>query len=360
MAGLLYREDMDEVRARLTQWWRGGDIGRPALLITSPRLEPLEKIPPMATPPGWSTDYSTRDFAYRVHLARTACANTCFFGEAVPFVLPDLAPNCLALFLGCHGLEQSGSVWCEPCIEDPATARFELDPSNFYWDFSWRLGEEMLRWGAGKFLTAFPDFIEGLDTLAAMRGSQEMLMDMLIDPDWVHRCLQTITERYFTCYDAFYERIRDEAGGSIYWAWAPGRMAKLQCDFSAMISPAMFGEFMVPVLRDMSRRFDHCMYHWDGPGALPHLEHLLNLPDLDMIQWTPGEGNEPPAHKRWWPNYHRILDAGKGVFLFGVSFPDDFTAMRREFGDQFGRFMMTAYAAHPAQAREWLALAEQS
>ena len=42
-----------------------------------------------------------------------------------------------------------------------------------------------------------------------------------------------------------YDLLRDDRGGSHFWAWAPGRMAKLQCDFSAMISPQMFRQFMV-------------------------------------------------------------------------------------------------------------------
>jgi len=90
--------------------------------------------------------------------------------------------------------------------------------------------------------------------------------------------------------------MRDEVGGSIFWAWAPGRMAKFQCDFSAMISPAMFGEFMVPVLREMTERVSYCMYHWDGPGALGHHDHLLSLPRLTMLQWTPGaDANKMPT-----------------------------------------------------------------
>ena len=53
MAGLLYREDMDDVRERLTTWWNGGDIGRPAMQITASRVEPLEHIPVMPEPAGW-------------------------------------------------------------------------------------------------------------------------------------------------------------------------------------------------------------------------------------------------------------------------------------------------------------------
>jgi hypothetical protein len=356
MAGLAYREDMDEVRERLTVWWNGGDIGRPAILLTAPRTEPIESVPVMAEPAGWTTPYSTRDFAYRVNLAQRACINTHFFGEAVPFVSPDLAPNCLALYLGCEGIEQAGSVWCEPFIESPDEARFEFDPDNFYWRFSLRLGDEMLRLGKGKQLVAFPDLIEGLDTLAAMRGNQELLTDMLTRSDWVHGCLRQITDRYFRYYDILYDRFRDEVGGSVFWAWAPGRMAKFQCDFSAMISHEMFGEFMVPPLREMCERVGYCMYHWDGPGAIRHLDHLLSIPELDMIQWTPGEGNELPHDKQWWPLYHRILDCGKKVYCAWCDI-ENMNAMKREFGAQFHGFLIGMGAESPAQADEILRMA---
>ena len=356
MAGLAYRKDMDEVRERLTTWWNGGDIGRPALLLTAPRTEPIESVPALPEPAGWATPYSTRDFAYRVNCAQRACINTHFLGESVPHVAPDLAPNCLALYLGCRGVEQSGSVWCEPCIQSPEDARFAFDPDNFYWRFTLRLGGEMLRFGKGKLLVAFPDLIEGLDTLAAMRGSQTLLTDMLVRPDWVHACLRQITGQYFHHYDLLYDRYRDEVGGSVFWAWAPGRMAKFQCDFSAMISPDMFGEFMVPVLREMCDRVGYCMYHWDGPGAIRHLDHLLSIPGLDMIQWTPGEGNEPPQHRRWWPLYHRVFEAGKKAYCSWCDI-DGLKAMKREFGGKFHGFLIGMGAESPAQAREIMRMA---
>jgi 5-methyltetrahydrofolate--homocysteine methyltransferase len=357
MAGLLYRGDMDAVRARLTTWWNGGDIGRPVLLLTVPRAEPIEPIEAMPPPEGWDTHYSTRSFAYRVNQAARSCINTRYFAEAVPNVSPDLAPNCLALYLGCHGVEQAGSVWCDPCISDPDSARFDFDPENFYWDFTMRLAREQLRIGKGKFLTAFPDLIEGLDTLAAMRGNPKLLVDLYERPEWVHGCLRRITDRYFLYYDLLYDVIRDEVGGSVFWAWAPGRMAKFQCDFSAMIGPEMFAEFMAPVLREMCDRVGYCMYHWDGPGAIRHLDHLLSIPGLDMIQWTPGEGHEPPHHERWWPLYHRILDAGKKVYSYSCDGVDGLHALQREFGPQFRQFMIGISASTIREAEEIIAAA---
>ena len=354
MSSLLYRPDFDQVRDRLTDWWRGGDIGRPAMHITVRRSEPLEDIPVLPEPDGWVTHYSTSDFDYRVNLSTRACVNAHYLADAVPTVAPDLAPNCLALYQGCNGVEMPGTVWCKPCIESPETARFGFDPDNFYWDFTLRLSREQLRLGQGKFLVAFPDLIEGLDSLAAMRGTDKLLIDLIERPGWVHQSLQTLTDLYFQYYDILYDMYKEDRGGSHFWAWAPGRMAKLQCDFSAMISPEMFGEFMVPVLREMTAKFDHCMYHWDGPGAIPHHDHLLALPDLDMIQWTPGSGGETIADRRWWPLYHKTIEAGKKVALLGFHGIDNLIAFKREFGPKIKQCLIATSAESLDQAEEIL------
>ncbi|MBN2308908.1 MAG: hypothetical protein JXR94_08065 [Candidatus Hydrogenedentes bacterium] len=358
MSGLLYREDMDDVRRRLTAWWNGEDIGRPALHITAPRPEPIEDIPRMPEPDGWLTHYSTSNFDYRVNLSARECINTYYLAEAVPVSSPDLAPNCLALYLGCKGVDMKDTVWCEPFIEDPESAQFAYDPDNFYWDFTLRLAREQLRIGKGKFLLQFPDLIEAIDTLAAMRGSQELLMDLVERPEWIHRCMRTLTDLYFRYYDVLYDLLRDEAGGSYWWAWAPGRMAKFQCDFSAMISPDMFGEYMVPVLNEMCERVSYCMYHWDGPGAIPHLDHILSIPSLDMVQWTAGAGNPGTDDPRWWPLYHRIVDAGKKVYCSQCWSADSLKALRREFGAKLNQFYMGMEAASPKEADEFIRIAE--
>ncbi len=358
MGELLYREDMDAARQRLTTWWNGGDIGRPMLHVTAPRAEPIEDVPVMPEPAGWLTDYSTRDFDYRVNLAVRGCVRTHYLAEAVPFACPDLAPNCLALYLGCAGVEQHGTVWCEPCIDMPETACFDYDPGNFYWDFTLRLGREQLKHGAGKFLIQFPDLIEGLDTLAAMRGNEVLLGDLVERPGWVHHALKQITDRYFRYYDVLYDLFRDEVGGSFFWAWAPGRMVKLQCDFSAMISPDMFGEFMVPVLTEMTERISYSMYHWDGPGALVHHDHLLGIAGLDMLQWTPGSGNPAPDDPNWWPYYHKTVEAGKKLFVHSSGGLDSLRAMKREFGPGLNQFLIAYSASSLEEAEEFLELAE--
>jgi len=281
-----------------------------------------------------------------------------YLGEAIPTVSPDLAPNCLALYLGCKGVEMPGTVWCAPCMDSPEAARFEYDPDNFYWRFSQRLGAEQVRLGRGRFMLQFPDLIEGLDTLAAMRGSEALLVALIERPEWVHACLRRITDLYFRYYDMLYDTMRDEVGGSIYWLWGPGRTATFQCDFSAMISPDMFGEFMVPVLREMTERVSYPLYHWDGPGALPHHDHLLSLPKLACIQWTSGSGAEPAGDRRWWPLYHKTIEAGKKVHI-GISSREELAGLKREFGPKLKQFAIICWwPMSPREGRDLLALAE--
>lgn len=358
MTDLLYRPGWTEARERLTTWWQGGDIGRAAVQFTVPRETPHEEIEALPEPEGWVTHYSWRSLDYRVNLARRGCLYTDYVGEATPWAAPgDLGPGCVSLYLGCEGHEMPGTVWMEPCMAAPEEARFEINRENFYWNFTQQAHRATLPYSRGKFLHQFPDLIEGLDTLAAMRGSLALLTDLVDRPEWVQQCLRQITDRYFYYYDVLYDLMRDEVGGSVFWAWAPGRMIKLQCDFSAMLSPGMFAEFMAPVLTEMTERTAHSMYHLDGTEALCHLDCLLSIPELNMIQWTPGAGKPFTDDPCWFPMYRRVIDAGKTLFLFASDL-DRVKLFKREFGSGCKQMLLNMSFATRAEAEEALRVLE--
>ncbi len=358
MSSLRYRPDWEEARARLTTWWNGGDIGRPAMQVYARRAEPWEEVPALPEPEGWVCHYSTKSLPYRVNLALRACLGTEYLGEAVPQAAAgDLAPNCLALYLGCRGVEMPGTVWCEPCMSSPEEARFAYDPDNFYWQFSLAAHRRVAELGRGKLLQQFPDLIEGLDTLAALRGSQELLMDLIERPEWVYACLRCITDLYFHYYDVLYDILRDEVGGSVFWAWAPGRLAKFQCDFSAMISPAMVRVFWGPGLPEIPARVSYSLYHWAGPGARGHFEALASIPRLTMLQWTPGAGAPPTWDPHWWPMYHQVLDAGKKLLIAAANL-EQLLALKREFGEQTKQMLINIWAPDAPAARACLSAME--
>jgi 5-methyltetrahydrofolate--homocysteine methyltransferase len=352
MASLEYREDMDQVRERLERWWNGEDLGRPVMSVVAEKVPPDPKAPPAKHPPECIYGAaSTANFDYRLRVAQNACVGKWYLGESVPTASLYFGTNALATYLGCRGEERPDTFWVEPNIIDPDQARFEVDPNGFYWQFTVRLARELRRLARGKYLMDFPDIIEGLDTLAAMRGTDKLLEDLMDRPQWVQSCLRRITDRYFYCYDVLYDLLRDETGGSFNWIWGPGRMVKLQCDFSAMISPEMFGEFAVPVITEMSERLSTCFYHWDG--APQHHDKLLAIPRLGALQWTPPAGTAAPADPRWWPLYHKTIDAGKKVMI-SASSTDELLALKREFGRKLNQFSIHMYSWYLREAQEWM------
>ena len=159
----------------------------------------------------------------------------------------------------------------------------------------------------------------------------------LVDyPDKVHEFQRAILPLYIEHHRRLYEIIKDEVGGSCFSAfhiYGKGRIAKLQCDFSAMISPQMFEEFVSPYLAEQCRQLDYTVYHWDGPCALQHEGPLLAIKELQAIQWTPGAGNPGIGDPVWWPMYHRVRAAGKSLMLLGVT-ADEAKALVEEFGPE--------------------------
>ena len=103
--------------------------------------------------------------------------------------------------------------------------------------------------------------------------------------------------------------------------WCRQCYAPLQCDFSAMLSPDMFKEFVLPDLVELTEFLDKSIYHLDGPGEIPHVDHLLTIPRLNAIQWTSGAGNCDVTDACWFEMYDKIQAAGKGLVLF-VERPD--------------------------------------
>jgi 5-methyltetrahydrofolate--homocysteine methyltransferase len=117
-------------------------------------------------------------------------------------------------------------------------------------------------------------------------------------------------------------------------------MYMLQCDFSYMIGPRMFKQFALPELAATCQRLPRSFYHLDGVGEVPHLDHLLGIPELDGIQWIPGDGKPDCAH---WPEiYQRVHAGGKKIQIAYGGF-EALRAVVEQIGGTQGVQMKTMY-----------------
>ena len=316
--GILWKENWEETKRHFIDWWdRKGTVisihGSPLTNLARPREDLAD--------PGWP-DSRTRfsDPGRQSRRSRYEASRTSFVADNLPFGYIDQGPGSLALYLGSPADFGSDSLWYKPCISDPETyGTLSLDVSNEWWQRAEQTGRLLKEESRDNYFVGLPDIIENIDVLASLRGSEELMMDMLLRPDWVKEKVWEINAAFFDVYDRLYEIVKLPDASSIFSAfclWGPGKVAKVQCDASAMFGPDQFAEFVLPALTAQCEWLDRSMYHLDGTQAICHLDALCSIEALDAIEWTPQAGLPGGSNSRWHPLYRTILDAGKSLQIF--------------------------------------------
>ncbi len=320
----LWMDDWNAAREHFKAWWnRDG-------LVLAVHGVPADTPHGDAPPPEPTSDPTRRqtDLAWRARNNRHALSRNLWLADTLPLADTNFGPGSLGTMLGAIPHVAETTVWYEPCMDhdDPESyPPLVFDPDNRWYRFH----EDMLRTevqsSRGNYLVGFPDLIENIDTLAALRGDQELMMDLVDRPDWVQAKLAEINTAYFEAFDRLRDIIVLPDGSTCFCAfglWAPGTVAKVQCDSCAMFGPEMFERFVLGPLAEQCSRLDYSMYHLDGTQCFPHLDLLMSIDSLDAIEWTPQAGIEGGGNPRWYDLYRRILEGGKSVQAVGVK-PDE-------------------------------------
>ena len=313
-----------ETRQHFIDWWlhQGMVLTVHNLPASSPHedtTDPGQAPAPtfFYTQPGW-----------RVAHNHAQAARQQFLADNLPLVGVDMGPGSLALYLGSKPEFTWETVWFLPGMpgdrpEDYPALRF--DPTCHWWQQTEQTLRASVERAAGRYLVGCPDLVENIDILAALRDPQTLLMDMIERPDWVAAKVEEINQVWFEVFQRIYPIIRMDDGhgmnGSAFAAfglWAPGTVAKLQCDTCAMFSPRMFRRFVLPALRAQCDWLDYSMFHLDGHQCIPHLDALLEIETLDAIEWTTDPQVPGGGSPRWYDMYRRILKAGKSVQVVNV------------------------------------------
>lgn len=347
--------DWDRVKGHHVKWWQRDGL---VLYLTAPRDEPIEAVPEPAPPPDLRTRWL--DPVYRRQDAEHRLAHTFYAADAFPILLPMIGPGSLGTFLGAEPHFMPTTVWYEACVTDPESyGPIRFEPNGNRWlDAHLALIDEALAHADGRYCVGMPDLIENIDTLAAMRGNEAILLDLVTRPEWVKRSIDQINEAFFASFDLLDDRLRDADGGNgfVFNIWGPGKTAKVQCDFACMISPAMFEAFVVPALSAQCDWLDYSLFHLDGTNAMQHLDALLAIEGLNAIEWTPQAGRPQGGSPVWYDLYRRIRAGGKGVQAVGVKH-DEVIPLIEAVGPR-GLYIMAA-APDPATAEALAAQVEQ-
>jgi hypothetical protein len=311
-----WKDNWAESRHHYLDWWAGTGLVISMwdhLQMDGPPHEVVPQPPPARDLQQYWFDPEWRAAHIHHRLSRSS-----FKADIPPVANTHLGPGSLAAILGAELEGSQETIWIHPRGEDDD--RILLDPNNRWWRLHLDLVTACKQLSQGRYYVGCPDLIEGLDTLAGLRGTQAVLLDTVDRPDELEQQLQAVNDIWFEVFDCIYDAINEEGEMAFCYfsIWGPGKVAKLQSDISIMMSPGSFRQFVQPYIRQQCQWLDYSLYHLDGVGAIRHLDALLEIEELNAIQWTPGVGQPQGGDPRWYDLYQRIRGGGKSVMASWV------------------------------------------
>ncbi len=311
-----WKKNWPECQKRYIDWWNHKGFLISMWEHLQQGVTPHANIPQPAAP----QDNNQRWFdpEWRAEYLDWYVAHSSLLADIPPIANTQLGPGSLAAILG--GVFEGGddTIWIHP--NPTPTEDIIFNPENEAWQLHKRLLQACKAKAQGHYYVGMPDLMEGLDVLAAIRGTDNVLMDTVMNPELLERQLQQVNDIYFRVFKELYNIIRegDEMAFCYFTAWAPGTMSKLQSDISIMISEDDYRRFVQPYIREQCQKIDYTLYHLDGVGAIRHLDALLEIDELNAIQWTPGVGEPQGGNAKWYDLYRRIKNGGKSIMASWV------------------------------------------
>ena len=325
------KQNEQEARERLRAFWQGKSIGRPAVSVFARNSkyewrkwegEPLTQKQCDLNPDWYA------------HVCRDRLFSTIYLGESMPSVTISYGSLLvlLAVLAGADYEYESGSAWIKPVkgVLDMRVPKF--DPECDTVKKLEKCYDRLAGIVEDNGFISPPVLLDPLTTLSAMHTPENLCVSLLEEPEKVKRWVYDATTLYMDCYEHFYRYL----GGLGYtdastWlqAMSESRMEAVQCDFSVMLSPEMFREFVYPDIRRITSYMDRSIWHHDGIEQFKFIEMIASLPKLRAIQWVFYIKNEHPSvHIEC---FKRIKDLGLSLYA-GVRNLDEAVYLTKALG----------------------------
>ena len=312
-----WKPNLEETKKRYVDWWNHKGIVLNMWEHFQEGVAPHADVP--APKPYRDLNQRWFDPEWRAEYLDWYVAHSSLMADMLPVANTQLGPGSLAAILG--GVFEGGedTIWIHPNPDYSDDIKFDRNHPNYL--LHKNLLKACKKKAQGHYYVGMPDLMEGLDVLAAIKGTDKVLLDTVMQPDVLEHQMQQINDIYFQVFDELYDIIRegDEMAFCYFSSWAPGKMSKLQSDISTMISVDDYRCFVQPFIREQCQKIDYTLYHLDGVGAMHHLDALLEIEELNAIQWTPGVGEPQGGSPKWYDLYNRILAGGKSIMACWVT-----------------------------------------
>jgi len=153
------------------------------------------------------------------------------------------------------------------------------------------------------------------DLLSALYGGGNFVLRMVDEPEEVRAVVEKLTDYWIAFGRCLLDALPLFHGGTgsfFYSLWCPGRMIWLQEDALALLSPALYREFIYPADCRIARAFQNTVIHLHPTRFIP--TKLLAASDLAAIELH--IDHDGPRAEELGEHYRTIL-AAKPLLIWG-------------------------------------------
>lgn len=227
---------------------------------------------------------------------------------------------------GCPILHRSGNCRAEHWLD----SYDRLDELAIHEDWLNKL-VDFTQWledlSAGRFPVALPLMRGPADALAAVRGSERSIFDLVDYPEQVDKALERLTSIWIRIASRLIDQIRPFANGysfSVQNLWSPRPGGWFQDDALAYWSPKYYRRSIVHFEERLSTCMPATGIHLH-PASLFTVEELVKMPSLGVIEVNVDDVG--PRVPELMPHLQQII-ASKRLLIWGAFSRDDLLLIR--------------------------------
>jgi hypothetical protein len=310
-APLAYCEGFPKIAARFEAWWQHQMLDRP-LLIAAPANPAVgqagginRRLDLLDQPETW--------FATKLRDMKSLH----WTADSVPHLRVDFGPAMLGTLLDKPFHFASDTTWYDAVIGDDwtDTDAWAIDPANVWWQRLCELTERVAQDAAGKYLYCAPAYEATADVITNLRGATQLCMDVMDRPEVVARSINALFPVWHQTLSMMYDTLSSHGAGLTTWMriWSSEPFAMLAGDVGYMLGQDDFNRLILPDIERQAQVMGRGIFHTDGPAMLRHLDALLEVPQIRVIQFTPGAGT--PSILPFIDDFKKVQAAGRSLLL---------------------------------------------
>jgi hypothetical protein len=314
------QEDViEQLLRRHRAFWEMEEVDRP--LLSAERYQPLQPRQPIPLANGATT---IEDMPLAPELIDPALLagvggqpSSLLAGEFIQGVAPyDLC--WMEAMAGCPLHWKAGHVWSAPRggFSPEGVERLRVAPENAWLDRLLHTTRLLVARAQGRYPVVQPLLRGPIDMAAAVLGDEPACLLMQDEPECFHCLLDVCTDNFIAVARAWMAASPPFRGGYCeYGIWAPGTVVRTQADNTALLSPRLYRDFLVPCDERLCAAFDYPLMHTHSCFIERVADALLRLEGLRAIQVSLDYPAGPPVAALL-PTFQKI-NAQKPLIITG-------------------------------------------